>query len=1089
MFRNLFTFRKALSALTALLFALAFVLPLGAFAEESAPKTVRVGYVNAVNYEEGGEGEYKRGFGYEYFQKIASITGWEYEYVHGSFAECYQMLERGEIDLFGNVSLTPARVGKVLFSDYPEGTDTYWIYAGAHREDLLTNDTAKLNGTKIGVTRNSFQEGLLRDWLGERGLDAEIVPCDGFSELMTRLDAGEFDAMAAPDLSTEYGYKIVTMLGTSDFYFAVAKDRPDILAELNEALYEIQTAEPEYNSLLIDRYHYKVASGLFINPAEQEWLAAHGNTIRMGVLANYLPFIGKQDGEYVGVIMNVVEVLESEYGVKTVLSSYPDLAALKAALRAGDVDLIGPVVGDFWLAEQDKLILTEAVVQTTPVLFYRNGATREQVLRVAATDESVFNAEIVRVLFPEAEIVPEPSTKSCITAVAAGEALCTVVPAARINIVKNDPLTDDMSTAEMTKRLDIRLLASRESRRAATVFNKAILHASTSLNGAVLAEYANSGRDISVRAILERYSMHALGLFLLIIVLIGFQSARLARNKKKLARALAVAKTEHEAAESANERLTAQLGVVNSVAGVFFSLYLIDMNTGGYEVLGEVPESVRGTIGREGKAKEAFRIMCDTQVVSEYREAVLAFTDLSTLNARLKTRKWVSCRFLGESGGWAEGIFITVDRNADETLSRVIWGIRSITEEVNRELGYRKELERLTEEAQRANRAKTDFLFNMSHDIRTPMNAIIGYSRLVKERLTDPQLLDYQQKIERSSDLLLSIINNVLDMARIESGKVTIEESVVDTAKMMEQILSVFEEIATGKNLRLETAWSVGNARWLWADQTKIKEVFLNLISNAVKYTPEGGTVTIRAFEEPSDKPGYVRIRNEIEDTGIGMSAEYLPHLFDSFTRERNTTTGKVAGTGLGMPIVKKLVELMGGTISVESEQGKGTKFTVVLEHRIAEAPLNAQSGEGEGNDATAIAGKHILLAEDNELNTEIATIILGEMGCTVTHAEDGAKCVAAVEQAPAGTFDFILMDIQMPNMNGYDAARAIRSLKDPKKNSIPIVAMTANAFEEDRQNAFAAGMNGHIAKPIDPEKAGETIRSVLKQEAHVSAL
>ena len=387
-------------------------------------------------------------------------------------------------------------------------------------------------------------------------------------------------------------------------------------------------------------------------------------------------------------------------------------------------------------------------------------------------------------------------------------------------------------------------------------------------------------------------------------------------------------------------------------------------------------------------------------------------------------------------------------------------------------------------QAEKANAAKSDFLFNMSHDIRTPMNALLGYSELIKRELTDPKLLDYQEKMEQSGNLLLSIINNVLDMARIESGKVELDEDYVKISDIYQNVYEVFRGEADKKGIQLAMEYNVEHEHVI-CDETKNKEIFLNLLSNAIKYTPSGGKVTIRTKELPCAREGYMRVQNEVIDTGIGMSKEFLPSLFSAFARERNTTAGKVAGTGLGMPIIKKYIDMMGGTIEAESDLGKGTRFTVVLEHRIADKVYyeqNAEKSSDNNEKRDVLQGKHVLLAEDNDLNAEIAEFILEDMGLVVDRVEDGIRCVARMEQKPAGTYDLILMDIQMPHMDGYKATQAIRRLADQKKADIPIIAMTANAFEEDRKKALAKGMNGHIAKPVDAEKVEKTICSVLGQ-------
>lgn len=393
-----------------------------------------------------------------------------------------------------------------------------------------------------------------------------------------------------------------------------------------------------------------------------------------------------------------------------------------------------------------------------------------------------------------------------------------------------------------------------------------------------------------------------------------------------------------------------------------------------------------------------------------------------------------------------------------------------------------EKLQIAVEKAEGANRAKTNFLNNMSHDIRTPMNAILGYNRLMRKKLTDPQLIDYQRKIEQSGSLLLSIINHVLDMARIESGKSKLDENAEVVGTILDEVYGVFAPEAAKKEIRMKKTIAVEH-RSLICDGTKIREIFVNLISNAIKYTPRGGSVEVNVNELPCEREGFARIQTVVTDTGIGMSKEYLPTIYDSFSRERNTTMGKVAGTGLGMAIVKELVTMMGGTIEVKSELGEGTTFTVTLDHKIAETRHDDRKEIASRKAATeSLADLHILLAEDNDLNAEIAMTLLEEAGLKVDRAADGIQCVSRIEKEPAGTYALILMDVQMPNMDGYKATETIRQLPDPKKAAIPIIAMTANAFEEDRKMALAKGMNGYIAKPIDPAKMLAAMQDAIEK-------
>ena len=395
-------------------------------------------------------------------------------------------------------------------------------------------------------------------------------------------------------------------------------------------------------------------------------------------------------------------------------------------------------------------------------------------------------------------------------------------------------------------------------------------------------------------------------------------------------------------------------------------------------------------------------------------------------------------------------------------------------------------LEITLKKAEDASLAKTRFLNNMSHDIRTPMNAILGYAQLMEDELKEkdlPEISEYLKKLQQSGNLLLSIINNVLDMARIESGRMEIDENYGMIEDIWQTLFEIFDDEAKKKNIALHYTINVEHEHIL-TDATKVKEIFVNILSNTMKYTPSGGSVMINIDELPCSGPGYMIVRTRVSDTGIGMSQEYLTNIFEAFTRERNTTKSKIAGTGLGMSIVKKYVELLGGTIDVESELGKGSTFTVTLKHKIADENYYVKNyAENPETYSEILKDRKILLAEDNDLNAEIAEAILERAGLKTERVEDGIQCVNKIEKMPAGTYDMILMDIQMPKMNGYKATQAIRRLPDKDKACIPIVAMTANAFEEDKRDAFAAGMNGHIAKPIQVDKLLSTLAEVWGKE------
>ncbi|MDO4497621.1 MAG: ATP-binding protein, partial [Bacteroidales bacterium] len=657
---------------------------------------------------------------------------------------------------------------------------------------------------------------------------------------------------------------------------------------------------------------------------EKAWLNEHNGVIRVGALSDYLPFVGIKEGEMVGLMSHVFNAMKEVYGIKVELHTYDDAITMHKALNEDKIDIMGPVVADFYLAEQDECVLTDAMINTNAVVLYRKGADLQKSLEViAANEESAFNPRVLHVMFPNSEIHSFRNAAESMKAVADGKADCMIIPSGRINIARADPSIDRLAIAEMNQLVDVCFLTSMPKRRVASIVNKAILHSSVALHGVAMTEFSNANTHMTLMEFFR----------------------------------------------------------VNAGYGVAFSAIII------------------GILG--------------TLLFIAYRS-------------------------------------------------------------------HRKQ-QQAAKAAQRANKAKTTFLFNMSHDIRTPMNAIIGYTRLIEKHQNDKErCFEYLKKIESSSEMLLSLINNVLEMARVESGKVMLDEMICETAGLGQHINDVYAELMKEKGIDFSYTSDV-RTPYIYCDMVKTSEIFLNIISNAYKYTPAGGKVTIAAVELPSPQPGIALMEITVTDTGIGMSQEFLPRLFEEFSREHTSTDSKIQGTGLGMPIVKKLVELMGGTITVESELGKGTKFTVTIPHRIAEGIKTEETQISAEN--IDHSGRRILVAEDNDLNAEIITEILDEAGFAVEHAADGVICVDMMEKAEAGYYDLILMDIQMPNMDGYKATRTIRSLSNTAKAQIPIVAMTANAFDEDRQNAIAAGMNAHLSKPIDINLLMQTLNEILPKQ------
>lgn len=530
--------------------------------------------------------------------------------------------------------------------------------------------------------------------------------------------------------------------------------------------------------------------------------------------------------------------------------------------------------------------------------------------------------------------------------------------------------------------------------------------------------------------------------------------------------------------------LELQREIIEGLGKEYFSVLLLELDSGqifSYREVGENGKRIADFCRKYGNQWCALLPAYANEIVTD--ESRENFLDQLSLDALRSNQDDFSMTYEFKTG---DRIIYHQTRIAyvyKKDRSRVaVIGTRNIDDLIKKERMQEAKLKEAYIVAEEANKAKTDFLNNMSHDIRTPMNVILGYNELMKQYLTDPILVDYQNKIEQSGKLLLSIINNVLDMARIESGKMVVEERAEQIGLVVEEIENVFESSAQEKNIVFTTSVDVDHTHVLW-DGFKVREILMNLVGNAFKYTPDGGHIAIDVKELDCARSGYVRIQTQIKDTGIGMSEDYLPTLFDSFSREYNTTIGKVSGTGLGMAIVKNLVDMMDGDICVKSKLGEGTCFTLTFEHRIADADSIEWNQELDVLDEKSILeGKRVLLAEDNDLNAEITMAILEQSGLVLDRVEDGLACVNRLSEVDADLYDLILMDIQMPNMNGYEATRRIRQFENVKKASIPILAMTANAFEEDKKMAMEAGMNGHISKPIDVNVLENQIINIFKK-------
>ena len=930
--------RKKRLCLSILVLIMLLFIPLSAYASEiksdgkttqaleEENKTVRVGYFPYANFQEGGYGEHKQGAGYEYLQKISYITGWKYEYVYGSFKECLDMLADGEIDILGSVSYTPKRAESIDFSTYAEGTERYWIYTREDHTNLTNGDPNQMNGCRIGVEDGSNQKELLEKWLDSNQIQAEVVACKDYDEMVEKLDTDELDALVIPALSVNGDFIAIANIGASDCYFGVSKSRPDLLKELNSALEEINNTETDYSSKLYAHYKGKAVINYALNKEEKQWLDAHENTIRVGYLKDNLPFCGEENGKLTGILGTVLDTVQRKYEITIKAVPCSTGVEMNEALQSGKIDIAGPIIRDFYTQEQFQVVLTDEIFDITPVVIYKGNEYTDSLSTIAATETSLYSKLMVSLLFPDAEIKQYGTQEECLEAVANGKVGATVIPSSKINLLNESSLIQNLSFAEMAKQQELGMFTTRENRRAATIINKAIEQSSSILNGVVLAQNSASEKKMSLQDVLAEY---------------------------------------------------AGLGIVVSFVIIFVLLFLV------YSL----------------------------------------------------------------------------------SVSR------------------KKQMEALKEaqDANAANIAKTTFLNHMSHDIRTPMNAIIGFTDIALKRKPDKEVEDCLKKIRQSSEYLMTLINDVLDISRIESDKLEYKPVLVDLRNMVNTVLAIARGYAENRDLNFYVSREELKNPYVMADELRIREVLLNIISNAIKFTKDGGTISFVAENCPGNDEHHLIVRYRISDTGIGMSEEFQTRIFDEFSQENSGARTSYKGTGLGMAIAKKYVDLMGGKIEVSSRQGVGSTFTVEIPLLIAEH-VETEEKEKLKKDMN-LHGLHVLLAEDNDLNAEIAIALLEEQGMIVTRAVDGKSALTQFCNTAPGTFDLILMDIMMPEMNGYETTKAIRNLSDrPDGKKIPIIAMTANAFAEDVQAALNAGMDDHVAKPVDMEILTSVITKYIER-------
>lgn len=1052
-------------------------------------RVVRVGYYeDSAAFQSGsGDNERKSGYTYEYYQELAKYAGWTYEYEYGSWDEIYQKLLNGEVDIMAGISKVESRMSDMLFPDYAMGVQTYYIFVPQEDARRMTDDVTSLDGARLGMKTNSYMQELLRQFADANHIQCEAVDYTSLEERVEALAKGRLDGIVTVETDRMEGLEPIYNIGASEFYFAVSKDRPDLLEELNAAQKEILANSPYYVSRLQDKYFNKNESSFELTEKEKEWLKAHP-ALRVGYLTNYMPYCAKDEhsGEPVGMLTDVLEEFSDYMGVRFIAEGFENYNDMIQALESGEVDMIFPTTEDLWYSESQNYTQTVSVVRTKMCVVYKGKYQDGIYDRIALSEGSPLQEFYLMVNYPESERAFYPDWDGCMNGVQSGEVGCMLVNSLLFYLYMNQhDEFSNLNVAELDDMVDFCFAVQRGNSVLYSILNKSInnidettIKDSLIRNSYVEREY--TFRDFVLTHLGLVFLLIAAFILLLIFFFLLYRN-RIIRDQRILQEAY---DREKEYIASKEEHFR----IIGSLSRIYTSTYYINMVDRTYQeitdldMIKDTPQFV--TVGKEGLDG-----WVNSDVKEAYREDHAAFLELSTLAKRMQSMDSLSMEYETERLGWCRGSFISVARDEQGALKFVLYAIREINEEKRAQEQTREALQNAYDQANRANHAKSDFLARMSHDIRTPMNAIMGMTAIATEHIDEKERVsDCLKKITTSGRHLLTLINEVLDMSKIESGKFQLAEEEFNLKELIDNLLTMMQPQIDARQHELKVSIKDMEHVNVIGDSLRIQQVFVNILGNAIKYTPPGGVISLTFAEKLSDRQDMGFYEFVFGDSGIGMSPEYLEHIFEPFSRENETKDNHVQGSGLGLSIVYNIIRMMGGDIEVESERGKGSKFIVTLCLKLQE---NAESSDEawvttdsynpmEQVETNAYEGKRVLLAEDNEINAEIAQEILGKAGLVVEHAWNGKEAVDMLVEAEAGHFDLVFMDVQMPIMDGYEATRAIRGTDREDLHKIPIIAMTANAFTEDVRAAIQAGMNQHIAKPIDIRQIVAILRKWL---------
>ncbi len=1078
-------------------------------------KVVRVGYFVDGNFMVGDQNdETKGGYAYEYLQLISGYTGWQYEYVYGSWSQLYEKCLSGEIDLMADVSYTDARAGLIGYPKSPMGHEVYYLACKSDNTTIDWNDLSTFNGKKIGVEKNSIQVKYLEKWIAQHKLDCNIVLLSsGKKNKLQALETGAIDALVMTHFQGKLnGISNVAVLGQSDYYLAVTKNRQDLLDELNTAQTMINDAHPVFLSELEYKYFPDAMVDQRLTKSEREWLGKQ-KEIRIGYFTDNMPFSGldADTGKPKGLITDVMDSICNTMQIDPEMVTYVpfnDAEALKQSFSQKDIDIVFGIYKDLGWAEKSGVAETDDLTHVDICLVVSDITDTNKIKRVALPIDRPVISFLSAMKLDKCDIVFYQTTQDALDAVSNGDADCTVLNEyAAHRYLKNERLFGGLRIIDKGHKTGICMAVQKDNVNLLSVLRRGTVMLDENMINNAVSEYIYESSRYTLKDMMLEYwwLSVAIGIIFLLVLLILYI---VAKSRKRISKINEVLRNQKGMLQTANDNLleanerqfyaNEELLEKNDEINELFTMQqeyieLIERNHEAlrsanwvveFDPFGEVDsinwsDGLRHILGYNDTTdfpdnlESMVKIIHKDDLIAGAKRIFSLKNDGSGKSDIIDMELRINKKDVGYI--WFRA-YAHLSRRPDGSPLR-LYGVCQDIEEYKEMIG---KMEEALLKAQQASHAKSIFLSNMSHDIRTPMNGIMGYAALAMENIQrGDQVKEYILKIQMVSKHLLSLINDILDMSRIESGRIELDPQPTNLIALVDELKSILQSDIEMNNLEFLVDTNGIYNDTVLVDRLRLKQILLNLLSNAVKFT-KNGTVYLSLVETKSDATNCAKYEFHVEDTGIGIDKEFLQNIFKPFERARNSTVSGIQGTGLGMSITKSLVDMMDGDVTVTSELGKGSKFVVTLE-------LKKCMHQDENDRASAMknydfSGKRVLLVDDNTINQEIALALLESVKLEADVAGNGEEAVKLFKESEDFKYDAILMDIQMPVMNGYDATVAIRGLGSDYAANVPIIAMTANAFAEDKMKALSVGMTGHIAKPIEIKDLYSTLESFIRK-------